>query len=39
MRERQGGGSSITGIRGVYYMIKVLLAILMTAMRKPVRLD
>lgn len=39
MRERQGGGSSIAGIRGGYYMIKVLLAILMTAMRKPVRLD
>ena len=36
MRERQGGGSSIAGIRGVYYMIKVLLAILMTAMRKPI---
>jgi hypothetical protein len=37
MRERQGGGSSIVGITGVYYMIKVLLAILMTALRKPVR--
>jgi hypothetical protein len=36
MRERQGGGSSISGVTGVYYMIKVLLAILMTAVRKPV---
>lgn len=36
MRERQGGGSSIAGIRGGYYMIKVVLAILMTSLRKPV---
>jgi len=36
MRERQGGGSSIAGITSGYYMIKVLLAILMTALRKPV---
>lgn len=36
MRERQGGGSSIAGLTGAYYMIKVLLAILMTAIRKPV---
>lgn len=36
MRERQGGDSSIAGIKGGYYMIKVLLAILMTALRKPV---
>jgi hypothetical protein len=35
MRERQGGGSSIAGVTGGYYMIKVLLAILMTALRKP----
>ena len=35
MRERQGGGSSITGITGIYYVVKVLLAILMTALRKP----
>lgn len=33
MRERLGGGSSIAGIRGGYYMVKVLLAILMTALR------
>lgn len=36
MRERQGGGSSIAGIRGGYYMVKVVLAILMTSLRKPV---
>lgn len=36
MAERQGGGSSIAGIVSVYYMLKVLLAILMTALRKPV---
>jgi len=35
MDERQGGGSSIVGLTGLYYMIKVLLAILMTALRKP----
>jgi len=36
MQERQAGGSSITGLRTLYYMVKVLLAILMTALRKPV---
>jgi hypothetical protein len=35
MRERQEGSSSIGGLKSVYYMIKVLLAILMTALRKP----
>lgn len=35
MRERQGGNSSIAGIIGIYYMLKVLLAILITALRKP----
>jgi glycosyltransferase involved in cell wall biosynthesis len=35
MQERQGGDSSIAGVRGAYYMVKVLLAILMTALRKP----
>lgn len=35
MRERQGGDSSIAGITGIYYMIKVILAVLMTALRKP----
>lgn len=37
MAQRQGGASSIAGLKGGYYMIKVLLAILMTALRKPVR--
>lgn len=36
MRGRQGGDSSIVGTKSVYYMIKVLLAILMTALRKPI---
>jgi glycosyltransferase involved in cell wall biosynthesis len=36
MRKRQGGGSSITGFKSAYYMIKVLLAVVMTSMRKPV---
>ena len=36
MQERLEGGSSITGVRGVYYMIKVILAVLMTFLRKPV---
>jgi hypothetical protein len=35
MRERQEGSSSIGGLKSAYYMIKVLLAILMTALRKP----
>jgi hypothetical protein len=35
MRVRQGGKSSFAG-GGDYYMIKVLLAILMTALRKPI---
>lgn len=39
MRERQAGGSSIAGITGGYYMIKVLLAILMTALRKPLKVE
>lgn len=37
MQERQAGGSSITGLKSLYYMVKVLLAILMTSLRKPVR--
>ena len=36
MRERQSGGSSISGLLSLYYMVKVLLAILMTALRKPI---
>lgn len=35
MRERQSGDSSISGLKGIYYMIKVVLAVLMTALRKP----
>jgi len=35
MRARQEGGSSIGGIKGGYYMIKVVLAVLMTFLRKP----
>lgn len=37
MRERQGGASSISGIKSLYYMVKVTLAVIMTAMRKHVR--
>ena len=33
MQERKGGNSSITGIKSGYYMIKVLLAVLVNAMR------
>lgn len=36
MRERQAGTSSISAMNGIYYMVKVLLAIVMTAMRKPI---
>lgn len=34
MQERQGGVSSISGLKSIYYMIKVLLAMLMQFMRK-----
>ncbi len=34
MRSRQGGRSSITPLRSVYYMVKVLLAILMELLRR-----
>ena len=33
MRQRLEGGSSISGLQGAYYMIKVVLAIIMTALR------
>lgn len=36
MQERQGGVSSITAYRSIYYMVKVLLAILITYFREPV---
>ncbi len=35
MAERQAGASSIDGTRSAYYMVKVLLAVLMTALRRP----
>lgn len=37
MVERQGGESSISGWRSAYYMIKVILAMLMTAKRQKIR--
>ncbi|SNB46608.1 DUF2304 family protein [Geobacter sp. DSM 9736] len=37
MRERTGGDSSIAGITGLYYMMKVILAIFMTSLRRPLR--
>ncbi len=36
MRERQSGSSSISGLNGIYYMVKVLLAIFMTSLRRPI---
>ena len=35
MQARMHGSSSITPLRSVYYMVKVVLAILVTALRKP----
>ncbi len=37
MLERQGGESSISGLKSAYYMIKVILAMLMTAQRQKIR--
>ncbi len=37
MLERQGGESSISGLKSAYYMIKVILAMLMTSQRNKVR--
>lgn len=37
MQERQGGTSSINVRRAVYYMVKVLLAVLVNALRGPVQ--
>jgi glycosyltransferase involved in cell wall biosynthesis len=39
MLERQGGESSISGLKSAYYMIKVILAMLMTAQRQKIRRD
>ena len=36
MRERGGGRSSITALRAVYYMVKVLLAIFVGLFRRSV---
>ena len=37
MAERQGGESSISGLKSAHYMIKVLLAMLMTSQRQKIR--
>ena len=37
MLERQGGESSISGLKSAYYMIKVILAMIMTAQRHKIR--
>ena len=39
MQIRQSGASTITGLGGAYYMVKVLLAIMMTALRRPIVKD
>lgn len=36
MKARQGGQSSITSLRSVYYMLKVTLAIIISLLRKPI---
>ncbi len=38
MRTRQAGRSSITPVRSMYYMLKVLLAVAMLMLRRPVKL-
>ena len=38
MRTRQAGRSSITPVRSAYYMLKVLLAVAMLMLRRPVKL-
>lgn len=38
MRVRQGGRSSITPVRSAYYMVKVLMAVAMQMLRRPVKL-
>jgi glycosyltransferase involved in cell wall biosynthesis len=39
MRERQAGSSSITFIRSVYYIVKVLLALLVASLRRYPRIE
>jgi len=38
MRVRQGGRTSITPVRSAYYMVKVLMAVAMQMLRRPVKL-
>ena len=38
MRVRQGGRTSITPLRSAYYMVKVLMAVAMQMLRRPVKL-
>jgi glycosyltransferase involved in cell wall biosynthesis len=39
MRERQGGRSSITPLKSAYYMLKVIMAIVMVLLRRPIKLE
>jgi hypothetical protein len=39
MRERGGGHSSITLLRGLYYMVKVSLALFMGRVRRPPQVE
>ena len=39
MRERESGASSITFVRSLYYMVKVMLALLVASLRRYPRLE
>ena len=39
MRERESGVSSITFVRSLYYMVKVMLALLVASLRRYPRLE
>jgi glycosyltransferase involved in cell wall biosynthesis len=39
MRERQGGRSSITPLKSGYYMLKVIMAVVMVLLRRPIKLE
>jgi hypothetical protein len=39
MRERETGASSITFVRSLYYMVKVMLALLIASLRRYPRLE
>jgi hypothetical protein len=39
LRERSGGHSSITAIRGLFYLVKVFLALVMGTLRRPPRAE